>query len=250
MNKIKFRNFIKKILVSLLMIFAVNGSTSAFARAGGGGHSSSSHSSSSSSSSSGGGNLFELIGIFIVLLCIFSAVKFVFKLILDKRKAKSISVIKELSQNDNNWNYNNMEKDIEEAFYKVQAAWMERNQELAREYMSDKLYNKHKLETKEMRIKKEINILEDMTLLSDAPIGLQDFKGIDKDYIWVHIRAKSKDYTVDEKTSKVVEGEAHKIVHFEEYWKFIRNEYRWVLDEIRQTDDIRTLKFFKIKVDN
>ncbi|GAA0075685.1 Tim44-like domain-containing protein [Clostridium sp. CTA-5] len=250
MNKIKFRNFIKKILVSLLMIFVFDGSTIAFARAGGGGHSSSSHSSSSNSSSSGSGNLLELIGIFIVLLCIFSAVKFVFKLILDKRKAKSISVIKELSQNDNDWDYNNMKKDIEEAFYKVQAAWMERNQDLAREYMSDKLYNKHKLETKDMRIKKEINILEDMTLLSDAPIGLQDFEGINKDCIWVHIRAKSKDYTVDEKNGKVVEGEPDKIVHFEEYWKFIRNEYRWILDEIRQTDDIRTLKFLQIKVNN
>ncbi|WP_315080972.1 Tim44-like domain-containing protein [uncultured Clostridium sp.] len=249
MNKIKFRNFIKKILL-LVMIFTVNGSTIAFARAGGGGHSSSSHSSSSSSSSSGGGNLFELIGIFIVLLCIFSAAKFVFKLILDKRKAKSISVIKKLYQNDNNWNYNDMKRDIEEAFYKVQAAWMERNQELAKEYMSDKLYNKHKLEIKEMRIKKEINILEEMTLLSDDPIGIQDFEGINKDCIWVHIKAKSKDYTVDEKNGKIVEGDADKIVHFEEYWKFIRNEYRWILDEIRQIDDIRALKFFKIKVNN
>ena len=47
MNKSKFSNFIKKVLVILIVVFIFNGQTIAFARAGGG-RSSSSHGSSNS----------------------------------------------------------------------------------------------------------------------------------------------------------------------------------------------------------
>lgn len=157
MNKIRFRKFIKSILVILIVVFIFSGQTIAFARAGGG-RSSSSHSSSSHSSTS-------------------------------HNSSSSSSTSKNPTI-------------------------------------------------------KEKNILENMFLLDATPIGLKDFVGIDKDYIWVHIKAKSKDYTVNEETNEVIKGKASSDVQFEEYWKFIRNEKRWVLDSIKQIDQVTDLDYF------
>ena len=258
MNKINFSNFVKKILVILLVVLIFNGQTIAFARAGGG-RSSTSHSSSNSRSHSNTSStrlsrkptLIEtiiIITIFIVV-CI-SANTIIRKVRLGKKKYKSISVIQNLSKCDDNWNCSDIKKDIEAAFYMIQIAWRKRNQDLAKEYMSDYLYSKHKLQTEGMKIRKEKNILENMILLGATPIGLQDLGGINKDYIWVHIKAKGKDYTINEEANEVIKGKVYGDVHFEEYWKFIRKEKRWVLDDIRQIDDITDLDFFRIEAPN
>ncbi|MDZ5035042.1 Tim44-like domain-containing protein, partial [Clostridium perfringens] len=143
-----------------------------------------------------------------------------------------------------NWDYDNIKNDIEEAFYKVQIAWMERNQDLAKEYMSEKLYIRHKSNTGWMKVRKEKNILEKMKLLSATPIALKDQDGTSSDCLWIHIRAKSIDYTINEETNEIIEGNKYRATHFEEYWKFIKSEKRWVLDEIKQIDDINDLDFF------
>ncbi|MDZ5017214.1 Tim44 domain-containing protein, partial [Clostridium perfringens] len=54
---------------------------------------------------------------------------------------------------------------------------MERNQDLAKEYMSEKLYIRHKSKTGWMKVRKEKNILEKMKLLSATPIALKDQDG-------------------------------------------------------------------------
>lgn len=254
MNKNKFRNFIGKILIILMLALLTSGPTIAFARAGGGhsssSHSSSSHSSSSSSSSSGSSNPIHIIEFIVTCIVIILITRTICNSISRKRKAKSFSVIRELSIDDNNWNYSNIRRDVRQAFYKVQTAWMRRNQEIAKEYISTRLYDEHKLKIEEIKEKKEINILKNMKLLSAQPVGLQDFEGIERDCMWIHVKGKSKDYIISEETNEVIKGEKDEVVYFEEYWKFIRNEYRWILDEIRQTNDIGNLKLFKIKVDN
>ena len=184
------------------------------------------------------------------MLLSISANTIIRKVRLGKKKYKSISIIQNLSKCDDNWNYSDIEKDIEAAFYMIQIAWRERNQDLSKEYMSDYLYGKHKLQTELMKIRKEKNILENLILLGATPIGLQDLGGINKDYIWVHIKAKSKDYTINEEANEVVKGKISEYVHFEEYWKFIRKSKRWVLDDIRQIDDITNLDFFRIEAHN
>lgn len=55
-------------------------------------------------------------------------------------------------------------------------------------------------------------------------------------------------YTIKEETNEIIEGNKYRITHFEEYWKFIKNEKRWVLDEIRQIDDINNLDIFDINI--
>lgn len=261
MKKIKYSNFIKNILALLLVAFIFSGQTVAFARAGGGrsssSHSSTSHSSSSSHSSTSSTRsskeytIIEKIIIIMTLIIVIIFVPIIVRKVrLNKKKYTCISVINNLSKCDRNWNYDNLMKDIKDAFYMVQIAWRERNQDLAKEFMSEYLYSEHKLQTEEMKLRKEKNILHNMVLLDAIPIGLQDLGGIDKDYIWVHIKAKCRDYTINEETNKVIEGKDSKDEQFEEYWKFIRTEKRWVLDDIRQVDQITDLDFFRIDAPN
>jgi predicted lipid-binding transport protein (Tim44 family) len=261
MKKIKFGNFIKNILAVLLIVLIFSGQTVAFARAGGGSsgsshggtsHSSSpSHSSSSSTRSSkryGFIDFIIAIGTLIFVSILVSII--VRKVRLTKNKYKSISVIQNLSKYDGNWDYDSLMKDIKDAFYMVQIAWRERNQDLAKECMSEYLYGKHKFQTEEMKLLKEKNILENTVLLDAIPIGLQDLGGIDKDYVWVHIKAKCRDFTINEETNEIINKKSSKDEYFEEYWKFIRNEKRWVLDDIRQIDQITDLDFFRIDAPN
>jgi Uncharacterized protein conserved in bacteria len=254
MNKLKFGDFIKVALVILTAVFMFSGQTIAFARAGGGGasssHSSSSHSSSYHRSSSSNGTsehptLIETIIIIVIIIAVIIIAKIVIRNIrLAKMKNKNISTMESLSKLDSKWNYDNINRDIKDAFYMIQISWKERNEDFAREYMSDYMYCKHKLQIEDMKIRKEKNILENMILLEAKPIGLQDFAGINKDYIWVQIKAKAKDYMVNEETNEVIKGKISRDVHFEEYWKFIRNEKRWVLDSIKQVDQITNLGYF------
>ncbi|MCR1950793.1 Tim44-like domain-containing protein [Clostridium sp. DSM 100503] len=253
MKKFKVSNFLKRFSAIIMVILVVNGPLVAYARAGGGGGGgshSSSHGGSPSGSYRGRSNPITSIINLGMFAIVGSAGTIVLKVRLSKKKAKSISAIKNLSKNDYNWDYNSIKNDIEEAFYKVQVAWMERNQDLAKEYMSEKLYIRHKSKTEWMKVRKEKNILEKMKLISAIPIALQDQDGTNEDSLWVHIKAKSIDYTIKEETNEVIEGNKYRRTHFEEYWKFIKNEKRWILDEIRQIDDINDLDFFDINIKN
>lgn len=256
----RFNNFKKNISVIVLVILIINVPLVAFARpgggssggrGGGGGRSSSSGGRSSSHSSSRGrsnpiGSIVNL-GIF---FCMASGGAIILKVKLSKKKIKSVAAIKKLSKNDDNWNYKEIKKNIEDAFYNIGIAWMERNQELAKEYMSDKLYDRHRIKTDWMEVRKEKNILEKMTLLGGTPIGLKDYEGTNKDSLWVHIKAKSIDYTINEETNKVIDGKNYKSVYYEEYWKFIRVKDRWIVDEIKQIDDIDDIEFFEIEIND
>lgn len=255
----RYKNLLKRVLVILLLVLIINGPVIAFARAGGassGGGSSSGGSHSTSQSSSHINNksgvsesvmnvVFIRIPFAIVIVAIIIG-----RVRLTKKKTKSILAIKELSKSDYNWNYEEIKKDIEEAFYKVQIAWMERDQDLAKEYLSDELYFKHKLQTDLMKARKEKNILQNTTLLGVTPMGIQDCQGTDRDNIWVQIEAKSIDYTINDETNEVIDGDNHKCIQYQEYWKFIRREERWVLDQIKQVKDVENLDFFVIEVEN
>lgn len=244
MNEFKFSNFVKRILVIFLLVSIVSGPTIVFARAGGGGtsgggtsggHTSSSNHNSSNNNSSSNDDLGVAGKIIMSIIFVIPAVVFViFKIRSNNKTKKYISDINELSKSDYNWNYENIKKNIEEAFYKVQSAWMERDQDIAKEYMSDKLYSKHKLETENMKLRREKNILENLTLLGVIPKSVQNNEGTDMDCIWFKIRAKAKDYTINEDTNKVIQGRDRRSIQFTEYWKFIRKEDRWILDEIKE----------------
>lgn len=282
------KRYLKNFLLILFLSLIILPTTSAFAIAGGGhggggGHSSSSsssHSSSSSSSSSsshsyygesnfpgssirytssgyyGGGyessnklNLSDILFLIFAFLTFGGGIASLkYKAKLQSKKYKCLSAISEFKKNDSGWDYDNLEKDITRAFYLVQEAWTERDQDIAKDYMSNDIYKLHKCKTEWMKIRGEKNILKDIKLLSITPVGALDSENNLKDMLWVNIKCSMIDYTINEKTNEIIEGNRWKSTKYEQFWKFKRNENHWVLDNIKWPDEIEDLNgFYNIK---
>jgi hypothetical protein len=241
LNINRYINLFKRTVTIVLIVIIINTPILAFARAGGGGTSGGGNDltrydqNSSDNSDSENDNTANgiLLGVFTIIA---GGVLIHRKKRSDKRKAKRDIAINKLSRLDSNWNFEEIKKDIEEDFYKVQTAWMERDQDIAKEYMSDALYIKHKSQTDSMKARKLKNILEDMKLLEINPVVVQNYQKPEKDILWVQIVGKAIDYTIKEKTNRIKRGNKALCIQFDEYWKFIRKADRWVVDEIKQKE--------------
>lgn len=185
----------------------------AWARAGGGG-------------SSGKGGIINLI---LFPLCIAYSLwvsYLVFKKNRDSQKAL------ELAKVDAFWNPDSIKDRIRFVYFKVQEAWMARDQRIAKDCLSDKLFKDHKRQTNLMKQNGTKNVLQDIHLAQARIVEVLDFNDNSKDQFWVHITGSMIDYTINDKTGEVVEGKKDKSESFKELWKFVRADHGWVLDEI------------------
>lgn len=154
-------------------------------------------------------------------------------------RMKNIKVkneMKKLSEIDSTWNYKEFRQTIEDTFFAVQKAWMERNQDISRCFISKALYEEYNTKCEWMKLRHEKNILKRIHLSDALPVEIDDEEGDKDDMIWVYIRAKMVDYIIDDRTKKFISGSIL-ASSFEEYWKFIKENGTWVLDEIRQKEE-------------
>jgi predicted lipid-binding transport protein (Tim44 family) len=105
------------------------------------------------------------------------------------------------------------------AFFKLQQAWTARNQDLARDVMSDALYERHKMQTDQLIAAHQIDMLENIVIGSARIIEANP--GAAYDSIAVAFTASMTDYTIDEQTKRVVSGDQYQQT-FTEIWTFIR----------------------------
>lgn len=105
------------------------------------------------------------------------------------------------------------------AFFKVQQAWQARNQDLARDVISDALYERHKMQTDQLIANHQIDVLNNMVIGRANIIGADTGKPYDS--IVVAFDASMTDYTIDENTKQIVSGNAGQQT-FTEHWTFIR----------------------------
>ncbi|MBV8172496.1 MAG: TIM44-like domain-containing protein [Candidatus Eremiobacteraeota bacterium] len=105
------------------------------------------------------------------------------------------------------------------AFFKLQQAWQARNQDLARDVMSDALYERHKMQTDQLIANHQIDMLEDIVIGHAGIVGVNAATPYDS--IVVAISATMTDYTIDENTKQVVSGNKFPQT-FTERWTFIR----------------------------
>jgi hypothetical protein len=216
--------------VPFLLLFFIFTPADLYARAGGGG--------------GGGGKG----GIFTIILYPFllAYIAYLHHKISVKNKAAE-ALIEKFSEPDSAWKIEGLKSRIEVCFFKVQEAWMERNQDLARECLSRRLYEKHKAQTDLMVRNQEKNILKDINLIEANIVEAIDYRDNSKDHIWVYISGSMIDYTIKEPDNSVIKGDANKNEKFSELWKFVREDGGWVLDEIDQEvslDDISSFRSY------
>ena len=104
-------------------------------------------------------------------------------------------------------------------FFKIQQAWAARNQDVARDCMSDALYERHKMQTDQLIANHQVDVLENI-VIGNAHI-ISATAGSAFDSITVAFTASMTDYTIDEKTRQVVSGNQFRQT-FTEFWTFIR----------------------------
>jgi hypothetical protein len=212
----------KKYIKTLLLVLFVFSAGYLLARAGGGG----------GRLGGSGGPLttflaYILAPFFLIYIAVSSA-------LLERKRNKAKHLIQKLETEDAIWNHRKMMARIDEVFLKVQIAWTERNQDLAKDYMSDRIYAKHKIQTDEMLKKGRKNVLDKINLEEAMIISVADYKDDASDSFSAHIKGSMIDYDIDENTNKVLSGYISEIESFTEIWHFIRDGNIWVLDEINQ----------------
>lgn len=104
-------------------------------------------------------------------------------------------------------------------FFKLQQAWTARNQDIARDVMSDALYERHKMQTDQLIASHQIDVLEKIVIGSARII--ESHPGTAYDSIAVAFTASMTDYTIDENTKQMVAGDRYPHT-FTEIWTFIR----------------------------
>lgn len=186
----------------------------AWARAGGGG---------------GGSGKGGIINLILFPLCIAYSL-WVSYLVFKKNRDSQQAL--ERAKVDAFWNPDSLKDRISFVYFKVQEAWMARDQRIARDCLSDKLFQDHQRQTDLMKQNGTTNVLEDIHLARARIVEVLDFDDNSKDQFRVHIAGSMIDYTINDRTGEVVRGKKDKSESFKELWKFVRADHGWVLDEI------------------
>jgi len=167
-----------------------------------------------------------------------------------RKKSKACNdLLVRLEKQDPVWDPDSIKHRIAQVFFKVQQAWMARDQNLAKDCMSDAIFEKHKIQTDQMIAAHRKNVLESINLTETDIVDVEDFSDNKKDRFWVYLKGSMVDYTIDDTTDRIVSGQ-QKPEEFTELWKFIRSGDNWVLDEIDQKVSLFKLKGFGATTDS
>jgi Tim44-like domain len=227
------------LLAAVAVVFAIQLTAVARAGGGGGGGGGGGHSSGGGGvyfvggggSGSGGGSpllffiILGIVGVFIVLAA------------LSRRKSSGNenatlapglgvdtaaveSGIQALQARDPNFNQQVFIDRAQMTFFVLQNAWMGRNLEPARIYLSDAIYQRWKLQVDQFVTMHKRDVLEDLAV--NGCVVAKVASDANYDSITVRFDAIAKDYEVDD-AGKMVSGDKT-IQPFTEYWTFIRSQ--------------------------
>jgi predicted lipid-binding transport protein (Tim44 family) len=138
---------------------------------------------------------------------------------------------------DPNFNEESFKELVQDLFFRIQAGWMNRSLEGIDNLLTAEMSEFFKNEFEAMKQKGRINRLENIAVrkveISEA------WQETGKDYVTVFFTANLLDYTVDDKTGQVVEGDKLNPVKFQEFWTFCRDigSSRWQLSAINQVGE-------------
>ena len=182
--------------------------------------------------SSSGRMGFWMVLLFIVLLPFFLIYSGILKFFTSQRKKGAGKLINKLEITDSIWNDRSMKTRAEEIFFTVQKAWMERNIDIAKEYVTTRLHTKYKFQTDDMTARGVKNILQDIKINPIEIFSVQDYRDNNRDTFSAKISGTMLDYEIDEKTGTITKGDQAKKHFFEDIWTFTRQGNIWLADEV------------------
>ena len=127
----------------------------------------------------------------------------------------------DLKARDPNFSEQQFEDMASTAFYKVQEAWAARNMGMARAFISPAIFQRFEVQIAELKRNGQTKKMENLVVGSLDIVEAMHDGGFD--YVTARIEASAADYTVDDKTGKIVSG-LMVSQGFVEYWTFLRSD--------------------------
>lgn len=143
----------------------------------------------------------------------------------------------QIRQFDPSFNANDLRDQVQDMFFRVQAGWMNRSLDSILDLLTPEMAQYFVQEFDGMKRAGRTNRLENIAIRKVEPAEVWQESG--KDYVTVLFTANLLDYTMDDATGEVVEGDRVNPVKFEEFWTLSRDigSAQWQLSAIQQTHE-------------
>lgn len=143
----------------------------------------------------------------------------------------------QISRYDSSFNEERFKETAQDMFFRIQAGWMNRTLQGIENLFTTEMADFFKSEFERMKQTGRINRLENIAMRKVEPSEVWQESG--RDYVTILFTANLLDYTLDEKTNQVVEGDRLNPVKFQEFWTFCRdtNSSQWKLSGINQVEE-------------
>ena len=208
-----------------------------YARAGGGGGGSSGGGGGGSSGSSSHGSPpvrrttspRDYVSGIITVSCVSYGFSYMEKY---RRRYKAISMHKDMKKglkekNNAFFEEMKMNREVTHYYYAIQNAWSDKDMDTLKQCLSPSLYDQWKTKLNWWEYEGIRNELSDIRLLKTMVVEVGD------DYFWSYIEGKMRDRMI--KGNEVTQDNKEIFI---EYWRFIVEEDRIYLDEIRQENEV------------
>ncbi|HWH45106.1 MAG TPA: Tim44-like domain-containing protein [Thermoleophilaceae bacterium] len=138
---------------------------------------------------------------------------------------------------DGYWDPAGLRERVEECFFPIQRSWEARDVESSRPYVSDALYERHRLQLEGLEQQGRRNRIQGLKLDTVDLIRIHNVTDDGEDRFVAYIECRASDWVEEVATGKMVNG-AKTESAFKQFWSFSRHpEHGWVLDEIQQATE-------------
>ncbi len=128
----------------------------------------------------------------------------------------------QLKQNDPNFSEANFITRVNNMYLQLQDSWMKKNWNSVRPFETDELFNMHNKQLQGFIDNHTTNVMEEICVLETE---IADYAGDGvNDVLSVVLKARLKDYVIDDNTRKVVEGDPHREIYMAYLFKMIRKQ--------------------------
>lgn len=222
-----------------------------------GGSSSRSSSSSSRGSSSGDDAIFGFIAIF-GAISVFAVIIFIMARARSQEKKENLDFLYDrnkispkagkteklltfLSQQDSSMSVEELRKQVDSSFRKLQECWQARDYSPMQPLMMPDLFTQHTAQLQGLVRNHETNRIESLKVEHVDLVNVRYAEKPDQREFTALITASARDYYVDDRTEKFLRGDEAP-ARFQEFWTFHRLGDRWLLREIEQAGESDMLK--------
>lgn len=154
-----------------------------------------------------------------------------------RRRAQQVETAARTAD-DGYWDPDELKRRVHECFYPIQWSWEKRDVESSRPFVSDALYERHKLQLDGLERQFRRNRIADLALHEVELVRMHNVTDDSEDRFVAYVGCSARDWVEDVRTGQVVNGNAAAPTYFQQYWSFSRHpEYGWVLDEIQQASE-------------